>query len=60
MQTKTVVLSLIAIALVVIVFILARDTQDQAIIDELVRQNSVRRRFPCRRPVLTSSPIYST
>ncbi len=38
MPTKTVVISLIAIALVVIVFVLARDTEDQAIVDQLVRQ----------------------
>ncbi len=38
MPTKTVVISLIAIALVVLVFVLADDGGDQAIVDELVRQ----------------------
>jgi hypothetical protein len=41
MPTKTVVISLIAITLVVIVFVLARDTEDQAIIDQLVRQQEL-------------------
>ncbi len=41
MPTKTVVISLIAIAVVVIVFVLARDTQDQAIVDQLARQQEL-------------------